>query len=288
MVVTEHAYHGSTDLTISTSPEELGIENLPTWVATTPSPREGTIAPNGVRAAISRLRSSGVEIAAFACDTVFSSDGIFDPPAGYFAAVFDEVRSHGGLCIADEVQAGFGRVGTRFWGFAVDEAIPDIVTLGKPMGNGYPLAAVITSAEIAAEFSRHDYFFSTFAGSPVAAAVGGAVLDVMHRDALPARAERVGAYVRSGLRELAAKHLAAATVRGPGMFIGFDVRDQSGQPDPGMALAIQNRMRAHQVLIGRTGVNGNVLKIRPPLVFAEIHADILLETLDAVLTEVVR
>ncbi len=281
MVVTDNAYHGSTELTINTSPEELGHHRLPSWVHTVPAPID--IANTGLGDAITRLGQAGEKLAAFACDTVFSSDGIHTPPDGYLARVYDAVRQAGGLCIADEVQAGYGRVGPRFWGFATDAAVPDIVTIGKPMGNGHPLAAVITTRQIADQFSATGYYFSTFAGNPVSAAVGEAVLDVMEHEGLPASASRVGAYLSKELARLVADTGVNGTVRGPGLFVGLELSADNGEPDAATAARVQNEMREHRVLIGRTGPAHNVLKIRPPLVFTQRHADILLETLAEVL-----
>lgn len=285
MIVTEHAYHGSTYLTMATSPEELGLANLEGWVATVHAPWPGSDGEKAVVSAAAHLASHNEKPAAFVCDTVFSSDGILEPPGGYLAAVYQTVRAFGGLCIADEVQAGFGRVGARMWGFAGHDVIPDIVTLGKPIGNGHPLAAVVTTEAIAAEFARTGYYFSTFAGNPVSAAVGAAVLDVMERDDLANHAERVGAYLRRGLAEIAAIRPVVAQVRGPGMFIGVDLA-LAGEPASDLARRVQNEMRNRRVLIGRTGPGGNVLKIRPPLVFNDGNADELLAILDAVLGEV--
>jgi 4-aminobutyrate aminotransferase-like enzyme/Ser/Thr protein kinase RdoA (MazF antagonist) len=276
MVVTANAYHGSTGLTMATSPEELGDEPLAEWVRTVPAPASSDKAI-GIAAAIVALEEAGEPIAAFACDTVFSSDGIFDLPPGYLEAVFAAVRQAGGVCIADEVQAGYGRVGPRFWGFAAGAVVPDIVTIGKPMGNGHPLAAVVTTAEMAAAFAESGYYFSTFAGNPVSVAVGEAVLDVTERDRLAENAAVTGAYLRSGLEKTMADHDVAAVVRGPGLFIGVELADAD------MAARIQNEMRNSGVLIGRTGPRHNVLKIRPPLVFEPRHADILLDVLDDVL-----
>ncbi|MDJ0925962.1 MAG: aminotransferase class III-fold pyridoxal phosphate-dependent enzyme [Acidimicrobiia bacterium] len=284
MVVTEHAYHGSTYLTMATSPEELGLQNLEPWVATVPPPRPGATT-DGLHEALARLEQGDVEPAAFACDTVFSSDGIYEPPDGYLAATYAAIRSAGGLCIADEVQAGLGRVGTRFWGFAADPVVPDIVTLGKPLGNGHPLAAVVATRAIADAFSESGYYFSTFAGNPVSAAVGMAVLDVTEQERLPEQAEVVGSYLRRGLGALADRHSIIADVRGPGLFVGVELVTADGQPAGRQAEAIQNRMRDRGVLIGRTGPQGNVLKIRPPLVFTEEHADLLLDRLSEILGE---
>jgi 4-aminobutyrate aminotransferase-like enzyme len=284
MIVTDHAYHGSTYLTMATSPEELGLENLESWVATIAPARPGVVIGDQMAAALDDLSRSGTQPAALACDTVFSSDGIYDPAPGYLVGAFSATRGAGGLCIADEVQAGLGRVGERVWGFAADDVIPDIVTLGKPIGNGHPLAAVITTAAIAEEFSRDGYYFSTFGGNPVSAVVGMKVLDIMDRERLPQQAEVIGRYLRSGLGELAARSDLIGDVRGPGLFIGVEIVDRGGSPAPATAQRVQNGMRERRVLIGRTGPSGNVLKFRPPLVFTEEHCDLLLGTLDKVLS----
>ena len=279
MVVTENAYHGSTYLTMAISPEELGSEKLEPWVATVAVPRGSASDPSEADRALQQLVGAGEEPAACICDTVFSSDGIYEPPAAYLSGIYQRMRDAGGLCIADEVQAGFGRVGSRLWGFASSGVVPDIVTLGKPMGNGHPLAAVVTTTAIAEEFFSRGYYFSTFAGNPVSVAVGNAVLDVMERHELPAQAERVGAYLRAGLAALAAEYPIISEVRGPAMFIGAELAYRDGTPATEYATYVQNQMRNKKVLIGRTGPDGNVLKIRPPLVFQEEHADVLVDCL---------
>lgn len=284
MIVTSNAYHGSTYLTMATSPEELGAGNLESWVATVSPVLDASEAADAIGVAVARFDLAGEQAAAFACDTVFSSDGIVEPRAGYLSSIYAAVRRTGGLCIADEIQAGFGRVGRRMWGFVGHEVVPDMVTLGKPMGNGHPLAAVVTTTEIAEEFARTGYYFSTFAGNPVSAAAGTAVLDVMDKERLPEQAERVGHYLRDGLNGLMNHHRIISDVRGPGLFLGVEIgRDR---PDAEAASRIQNEMRRRGVLIGRTGPDDNVLKIRPPLVFVEQHADQLLAALALVLSEV--
>jgi 4-aminobutyrate aminotransferase-like enzyme/Ser/Thr protein kinase RdoA (MazF antagonist) len=282
-IVTDRAYHGSTYLTINTSPEELGIENLQPWVATIPAPDHRRMSKPEIDRAVARLHSHAYRPAAVAFDTIFSSDGIFEAPLGFLSTAAEEVRATGGLFIADEIQAGFGRVGERMWGFAKHDVVPDIVTLGKPMGNGHPIAAVVTTSEIAAKFSRAGYFFSTFAGNPVSTAAAGAVLDVMAAEGLPIKADRVGSYMRSGLVRLAHKHAVISSVRGLGMFIGVEL-SHNDIPGATAARYVMNEMRNRRVLIGRTGPHGNVLKIRPPLAFDESHADLLVSTLDEVLT----
>jgi 4-aminobutyrate aminotransferase-like enzyme len=177
------------------------------------------------------------------------------------------------------VQAGFGRVGLPFWGFAQAPVVPDIVTLGKPMGNGHPMGAVVTTREIADVFAARWHFFSTFAGSPVAAAVGSAVLDVLRDERLPEQAERVGSYLRSRLGELAAAQPAITAVRGPGLFVGVELVDAE------LAASVVDAMRDDGVLIGRTGPLRNVLKLRPPLCFAEHHANRVVASLARALTD---
>ncbi len=293
VVITEHAYHGTTAATAALSPEELGPDALEPWVAriggaaTLGAPDAAARVSGEVDDAYERLRGRGHGPALLVCDDVFSSDGIFAVPPGYLRAAYTRARAVGALCLADEVQAGFGRVGTPFWGFAQDGVVPDIVTLGKPMGNGHPMGAVVTTPAIAAEFAARWHFFSTFAGSPVAAAVGTAVLDVIERERLAEHAERVGSYLRERLSEIGVGQTAIRQVRGPGLFVGVELdRDATGRPDIGSVVA--NGLRRRGVLVGATGPLGNVIKIRPPLVFAEQHADRLAVALDETLTEELR
>ena len=293
VVITEHAYHGTTAATAALSPEELGPDALEPWVAriggaaTLGAPDAADRVSMEVDDAFGRLRDGGHEPALLVYDDVFASDGIFTVPQGYLRAAYARARAVGALCLADEVQAGFGRVGTPFWGFAQDDVVPDIVTLGKPMGNGHPMGAVVTTPAIAAEFAARWHFFSTFAGSPVAAAVGAAVLDVIEREQLAEQAEQVGSYLRNRLSEVAVGHAAITQVRGPGLFVGVELDcDSTGRPDIGTAVA--NGLRRRGVLVGATGPHGNVIKIRPPLVFAKQHADRVVAALDATLTEELR
>ena len=288
-VITEHAYHGTTAATAALSPEELGPAALEPWVAriggagTLGSPDAAARVGSEVDDAFARLREEGHGPGFLICDDVFSSDGIFAVPPGYLRTAYDRARTVGALCIADEVQAGFGRVGEAFWGFAQDGVVPDIVTLGKPMGNGHPMGAVVTTPAIAAEFASRWHFFSTFAGSPVAAAVGSAVLDVIERERLAEQAERVGAYLRARLTEVASAQPLIRQVRGPGLFVGVELdNDAPGNETIGRRVA--NDLRRQGVLVGATGPRLNVLKIRPPLVFTETHADRVAAALDLTLS----
>ena len=197
------------------------------------------------------------------------------------------MRQAGGVCIADEVQVGFGRVGTHYWGFETQDVVPDIVVLGKPMGNGHPLAGVVTTREIADSFSNGMEFFSTFGGNPVSCAVGMAVLDVIEEERLQQNALETGGYLRERLEALMTWHAIVGDVRGQGLFLGVElVLDRADQtPAPDQAAYAANRMRDRGVLISTDGPYRNVLKIKPPLVFTRADADLLADTLDAVLGE---
>jgi 4-aminobutyrate aminotransferase-like enzyme/Ser/Thr protein kinase RdoA (MazF antagonist) len=277
-VVTDDAYHGWTDAIIAISPEELTEAQMASWVATVPPPGPGDLRMR-MGEAIARLQGNGHAPAALFIDATFSSDGIFDLTPGYLADQVGAVRERGGLFVADEVQAGLGRVGERFWGFAAEEIVPDIVTLGKPLGNGYPIGAVVTTRPIAEAFSRGAYFFSTFGGNPVAAVAAATVLRITLEQDLAGQAERVGRFLRHGLADALRSRTIEAVVRGPGTFIGVDLGSLE------LAVRLQEEMRRRGVLIGRTGPSNDVLKIRPPLVFNEEHAAVLLaawaDSLDA-------
>lgn len=298
-IVTEYAYHGNTTAVAQLSPEELGPRALEDWVATVPAPDRyrnrpaGDVAAAGgafaahLDSAILMLKEHGHRIAAFFLDTIYTSDGIHIAPPGYLAAAWQKVRAAGGLCIADEVQAGFGRTGDYRWGFEQQGVVPDIVTLGKPMGNGHPLAAVVTTPAIAQAFAADRYYFNTFGGNPVSCAAGLAVLEVLEREGLQENAREVGHHLRARLEDLQSRHALIGDVRGSGLFYGVElVTDRaSREPAPGAARTIVNAMRGKGVLVGRTGRHENVLKIRPPLVFSRDNADCLADALDGVLEE---
>jgi 4-aminobutyrate aminotransferase-like enzyme/Ser/Thr protein kinase RdoA (MazF antagonist) len=297
-ITIEDAYHGTTDAVFELSPAEHGKGRpIAEHVATVP-------APDGYRGrfrrddpeyadryssclddAISALGARGFAPAAFYLDPILSSSGILVSPPGYLAAAFEKVRAAGGLCVADEVQSGFGRTGDHFWGFDAHGVVPDIVTLGKPIGNGYSMAAVVTTPAIVQSLIGQSEFFSTTGGNPVACKVGLAVLDVLEQEGLQANARRVGALLHSRLTRLSDRHPLIGDVRGAGLFIGVElVRDRTTlEPATAEAGRVINRMRDAGVLIGLDGPNSNVLKIRPPLVFDETHAEQLADALDAAL-----
>ncbi len=225
--------------------------------------------------------------AAFIAESISGCGGQVVFPQGYLRNAYEHARSAGALCIADEVQVGFGRVGGSMWAFELQGVVPDIVTLGKPMGNGHPLAAVVTTPEVAAAFANGMEFFSTFGGNPVSCAVGMAVLDVIEQEELMARAVATGGQLQAGLRELQQRHQVIGDVRGEGMYLGVDlvVDRETRQPATAAANEAAERLRARGVLISTDGPADNVLKIKPPLVFGRAEADILLGELDVVLAD---
>ena len=208
-------------------------------------------------------------------------------PDGYLSAAFQHVRTAGGVCIADEVQVGFGRVGSHFWGFETQGVVPDIVTMGKPIGNGHPLGAVVTTPAIADAFANGMEYFNTFGGSPVSCAIGLAVLDVIKAEGLQAHALQVGQRLLAGLRGLMERHPLIGDVRGLGLFVGVElVLDHTTLAPAGAHAAyVAERMRDYGILISTDGPFHNVLKLKPPLVFGEQDADRLVATLDKVLGE---
>jgi 4-aminobutyrate aminotransferase-like enzyme/Ser/Thr protein kinase RdoA (MazF antagonist) len=292
-VVMTHAYHGITEATTALSPE-IPFPQPPTVEWLEPPPGNAAIArasaaelsaaaDRNIRRALESLERRGMGLAACVLDSAFTSTGIYDPPQAWMAPIAAAVRDAGGLMIADEVQFGLGRSGSHVWGFARRGHVPDIVTLGKPIGNGYPMGVIITRRSILEKFQKHSNFFSTFGGNPVAAAAGSAVLDVLEREGLMEHANRTGAYFKAQLQNLAKTHPCLGDVRGSGLLLGVDVRGLDGSPDPAQARAIVNGLREAGVLIGTGGTQDQVLKIRPPMVFAPSHVDHFIDVLTQVL-----
>ncbi len=294
-VVTAYAYHGMTEATHALSPEEWAKGEQPAHVATVP-------APNGYRGPYRRDEDGWAEryaahiddaaralgghgFAAIYLDPAFTADGILVPPPAYLAEVARRARALGGVLIADEVQAGHGRYGTGLWSFQPSGIEPDMVVMGKPMGNGFPVAALVVRSGVLDAVPEEVELFSTFGGNPVACAAALAVLAVIEDEALVANAAETGAYLRRGLAELASRHLLIGDVRGEGLLFGVELADETRAPAAGHARRVTEAMRDRGVLISATGPAGNVLKIRPPLVFQREHADLLLQTLDDALSE---
>lgn len=294
IIVTDEAYHGNSELTAGFSPSLGRGARLGTWVRRVPAPDSyrhdpatlGQMMAAAVTRAAEELARHGDGLAAFVADSLFSSDGVFSTPEvlGQVAAA---VRAAGGLFLADEVQSGFGRSGERFWGFQRHGLDPDLVTMGKPMGNGFPVAAVAVAREVVAEFGRDLRYFNTFGGNGVAIAAARATREVILGEDLQGNAQRVGTLLREGLAALAQRFEGIGDIRGAGLYIGAEmVTDRASRaPDALAAAKIVNGLRERRVLISATGPEANVLKIRPPLVFSAADADQLLSKLEEVLRE---
>ncbi len=287
VIVTENAYHGVTLAVAGLSPSLGAGVALGEHVRTVPAPHGPDAATRfgaDVAAAAADLIRHGIRPAALITDTIFSSDGVIAGPANLLQPAVAAIRAAGGLFIADEVQPGFGRTGEAMWGFQRHNVLPDMVSLGKPMGNGYPVAGLVLRPEVVAEFGAKGRYFNTFGGNAVAAATAMAVLEVVEGEALQANAQSVGGYFRDGLTALAKTHSALGEIRSAGLFLGADiVSPGSDIPDPARAARLVNRLRAAKVLISATGPLGHVLKIRPPLVFSCAHVDLFLDRLRSAL-----
>lgn len=302
VVAIESGYHGHTQTLVDVSHYKharAGGMGAPRWVRTVPLPddyrglygrsesgRADRYAGH-VRDAFASLGTDGHPPAAFIAEAILSCAGQIEPPAGYLRAAYRNARAAGAVCIADEVQIGFGRVGSHMWGFQSADAVPDIVTLGKPMGNGHPIGAVVTTPEIADSFANGMEFFSTFGGNPVSAAIGLAVLDVVRKDQLKEHAAVVGGTLKANLASLSMHHECIGDVRGRGLFLGIElVSDRTAKtPSAEIAHYAVNRAKELGVLLSADGPDHNVLKIKPPMTFSQQDAERLAETLDRVLAE---
>lgn len=286
VIVSAHAYHGTTALAASLSPS-LGVNNPIAEAVATVDMRPGmdveTVAAE-VRAAAADLEARGHGVAAVIFDSIFSSDGVLPEPVGGLAAAADVARAFGGCVIADEVQPGFGRTGTM-WGFSRHGMEPDLVVLGKPMGNGMPISAVVSRREISDEFGASVRYFNTFGGNPVCIAAAQAVLDVVTGSLLARHAEQLGQVLADGLAVRAGRTDLLGDVRAAGLFVGVDVRGSAARPPAEAAAAIVNGLRQRRVLISASGPGADVLKIRPPLVFDEAEAEVFFTALDDTLHE---
>jgi 4-aminobutyrate aminotransferase-like enzyme len=296
IIVTRTAYHGVTDTVAQISPSLGPHVNLGPHVRTIPSPidlqHETVDLDKALEAAVANaihdLQRHGIKPAALIVDSIFSSDGIMADPSGFLSGAVSAIRAVDGVFIADEVQPGFGRTGDAMWGFQRHGCVPDMVSLGKPMGNGYPVAGLVVKSGILAEFGRNARYFNTFGGNTVAAATASAVLDVIENEGLQENARVVGGYFIAKLRELARESALVADVRGAGLFIG--ARIEADQQSPALntraAARLVNGMRENGVLISATGPMGDVLKIRPPLIFSRENVDYFIERFEEVLRKV--
>jgi len=292
-IVTESAYHGNSNVGNDLSTMEYPASERPEYL-------EAVEAPSGYRGrydyqepdfgeAYAALAGEGIDRLAerqrrpamFLCDNIFSSNGVLTPPPAYLQEAYRRVREAGGLAVADEVQSGLCRLGDHMWGFMDSEVVPDIVTMGKPMGDGHPLAAVVTTPEIAGKFAQKYDYFNTFGGNPVSAAVGMAVLDVIEDENILQNVKSAGDYLGRGLRKLAQKHALIGDVRGKGLFFGVELvrNPETREPADTEARKVAEHLRHNGILLGVSGPCRNVIKIRPPLVFSRENADQLLDGL---------
>ncbi len=295
-ITTNFAYHGNTKATFEISTYDIPKDELPDYIITVPAPElyrgphTGTDAGEQyaayVRDAIDTMNGRGIRLAAFIIDTIASSSGVVSPPEGYLSGVADIVHEAGGLFIADEVQPGFARTGKNFWGYQADGFVPDIVTMGKPMGNGHPLAGIVTRSSIVRELTVQGGYFNTFGGNPVSCAAGLAVLNVIEEENLQQNAIDVGQYLVDGLWKLAEKHASIGDVRGTGFFLGLELVEDRATKIPATALtkSIVNDLRNRGLLTGSIGPDANILKLRCPMVFSLENADYALNLIDASLS----
>jgi 4-aminobutyrate aminotransferase-like enzyme len=296
IIAVDYAYHGNSSLMAQISPSDRPVESIDDCVEIVTCPDlyrgefRGDDAHQQYADALSRgidaLAARGHGTAAFIMDTNLSSNGQPRIPINWLPTVIERLHAAGALFIADEVQPGFGRLGTHFWGFEKLGVMPDLVTMGKPMANGYPMSAVVTRAELAETFDQRSRYFNTFGGNPVASAAAAAVLDALEEEHLQQNALEVGGRLESGFQALAERFECLGEVRGSGLFWGLDlVRDRvSREPAVALATTVIEALREEGVLIGSAGKHGNVLKIRTPMCLSMEQADFLLDRLQRVIT----
>jgi 4-aminobutyrate aminotransferase-like enzyme len=305
VLTVDHVYHGNLTSIVDISPYKFdgpggAGRGDDVHVVPLPDPYRGRHRGRGpgvgaaylsdATAVLEAAADAGRPPGALIAEAIPGTAGQIVPPDGWLAGLFEGARSVGAVPIADEVQVGLGRVGSAVWAFAAQGARPDIVTMGKPIGNGHPLGAVVTTRPIAEAFANGMEYFNTFGGNPVSAAIGLAVLDVVEEEGLQEHARVTGERLLAGLRELAARHEPIGDVRGMGLFVGIElVRDRATrEPDAALASELVNRAAERGVLLSTDGRDHNAIKIKPPLVFSAADADRLLETVDAVLAEIAR
>lgn len=296
VMVLEHGYHGNTRIGIDISHYKYnhqGGAGKQDYVIQTPMPNtfgsgisDNDAGTHFADQTISKIKANESQISAFIAEPIVGCGGQVPLAEGYLQKVYPEIRRQGGLCISDEVQVGFGRLGDYFWGFEMHNVVPDMVIIGKPMGNGHPLAAVVTTTEIAQSFDNGLEFFSSFGGNPVSCAIGKAVLDVIDEESLQAHAKNVGAYLVQSLEKLKTQYPEIADIRGSGLFLGVEIVDKEDKPATKLASFIKNELREKFILISTDGPYDNVIKIKPPLSFNKANVDILIHCLGQILVSI--
>ncbi len=298
IIVSKEAYHGTSELTSGVSPALGSGQPLSATTRLVPPPDRYRVTDpdlghwfaDQIQRQIDDMAAHGIKFAGFLADSIFSSDGVFPGPAGFLQPAIEVVHNNGGIFIADEVQPGFGRTGDAFWGFARHGVVPDIITTGKPMGNGIPVSGLLAKSDVLAAFSDQIPYFNTFGGNPVAMMAAQAVLKVIQEEGLQEHSRVVGAALLKELLMLKEKYQCVGDVRGAGLFIGFElVKDKASKtPDKQLALDITEQLREHRVLTSVAGPYGNVLKLRPPLAFQLSDIDWLVGALDKSLAALAR
>jgi 4-aminobutyrate aminotransferase-like enzyme/Ser/Thr protein kinase RdoA (MazF antagonist) len=302
IIVLDHAYHGTSTVAMEMSPYKFdgkgGFGKMP-WIHKAMNPDlyrgrytygtadAGKKYAADVQRIIEGLKSNGKAPAAFICETLLGVGGQIPLPPGYLSEVYKHVRAAGGVCIADEVQVGFGRIGDKFWGFELQDVVPDIVVMGKPIGNGHPLAAVVVTNEIANAFNNGMEYFNTFGGNPVSMAAGLAVLDVIEKEEMQQHAKDTGEYLMNSLRILMYKYPIISDVRGHGLFIGAEMVKDPATLEPAIPEIdiVVEKVKEKGYLLSTDGPLHNVLKIKPPMPFNRQNADELIQYLDEALAE---
>ncbi|NQZ44962.1 MAG: aminotransferase class III-fold pyridoxal phosphate-dependent enzyme [Flavobacteriaceae bacterium] len=291
LMVMEHGYHGNTQIGIDISHYKYNNTKgqgqkghiIKAMLPDTYKGRYTDQDSAGPKYAQGELANID-QVAAFISEPIVGCGGQVPLAPGYLQSMYPAIREQGGLCISDEVQTGFGRLGTWFWGFEAHGVVPDIVILGKPMGNGHPVGAVVTTKAIAASFEKGVEFFSSFGGNPVSCAIGLAVLDVIEEEGLQMNAQMVGAYYQEALNELKSRHPVIGDVRGKGLFLGVElVFPHTKQPHTALAQQVKNALREQHILISTDGPYDNVLKSKPPLCFSKANVDTVVTALDGIL-----
>ncbi len=291
----EHGYHGNTQTSIDISDYKFNNpkgQGQKEWILKTQIPniyngkyKGDTAGELYSKEAISQIKNSDEPIAAFICEPIVGCGGQVPLARGYLKEIYPAIRKQGGVCISDEVQTGFGRLGDYFWGFEAQQVIPDIVIIGKPMANGHPMGAVITTKEIADSFNKGVEFFSSFGGNPVSCAIGLAVLEVIENEKLQENAKAVGEYYKSLFKTLQEKYNCIDDVRGDGLFLGIEiVKETSKEPNQKLAQYIKNELRNRHILISTDGPYDSVLKTKPPLCFTKQNAKEVVDTIDKILS----
>ena len=298
IIASEVGYHGNANMCIDISsykfdgkggagaPEHTHIIPLPdAFRGKYRGEDTGTLYANEIELQIKKIKEKGRNVGGFIIEPIISCGGQVELPEGFLEKAYELVRKEGGLCISDEVQTGCGRIGKTFWGFQLHNVVPDIVTIGKPLGNGHPLAAVACTQEVADKFANGMEYFNTFGGNPVSCAIGTAVLQTVKNEKLQNNAFVVGEYLKEKLKELKQTYPIIGDVRGQGLFLGIELVTEDKIPLGEKASYLANRMKDHKILMSTDGPDNNVLKIKPPIIFSKENANELLFFLRKILKE---